>query len=98
MLPIRHALGLKQSEVSRAVSALGGRLAVSMVSALESGSRGTSLDNVRKLAAALSCATDDLMFEPAETRLETIRADYLERQAAQARAQADAAKAAEEVA
>lgn len=90
---VRGRLGLSQADVCRLAG-------VNEVYCYywESGFRNPNLANLKVLSEALCCTIDDLVNVPSDARLAAIRADYLERQAAQARAQADAAKAAEEVA
>lgn len=64
---------------------------VSTISAIETGTRGTSLRNVGFIAQALSCRTDDLFGRPTPQRLAAIRADFLQAEADRAREEARAA-------
>lgn len=57
-------------------------------------SRKVRLETLDRLAEALCCLTQDFLSEPSAARLAAIRADFLEREAARARQQADEAKVA----
>lgn len=56
--------------------------------------RKVRLDTLDRLADAMCCLAEDFLSEPAPARLAAIRADFLEREAARARQQADEAKVA----
>lgn len=88
---VRLDLGLTQQELAAGVRSLGGRMVESTVSSIETGTRGTSLHNVKLMAAYMCCTTDDLFNVPGAPRLAAIRGDFHQRVADEARAEAKAA-------
>lgn len=83
---IREAIGLSKADLARILE-----VAPFAVGAWESGLRNARADNVRGLAEALSCTTDDLWSIPTGARLAEIRAAYHQREADRAREEARAA-------
>jgi len=82
---VRGGLGLTQQQVCRRLN-----LSDMALSFWETGGRNPSLRNLTALAQILCCGTDDLLQVPTEARILEIRANYLERQAAEARAAVEA--------
>ena len=81
--PIRESLGISASSLAH----LSG-IHVVNVRQIENVRRGVSVASLRRLADSLSCTTDDLFSQPSPQRLLEIRAAFLEREAARARAAA----------
>lgn len=56
---------------------------------LERGLTAGSVPSIKRMAKKIGCTPNDLLFLPTSARLAEIRASRLEREAAQARAEAD---------
>jgi transcriptional regulator with XRE-family HTH domain len=71
LVQLRRAKGLSQQALADATS-----IHVTQIKRYEAGSAQPSLDGLKKLALALDCATDVLVFDPSERPI----ADDLQRQ------------------
>lgn len=86
--PLRRALKLNQSDVSRASG-----VSAEFVRLLEGGLADCAQEVLRKIARALSCTPADLLTELSETQIAELEANYWRNKMEEAERRATAGKA-----